>query len=138
MFAGDPPVLRRQHQAEAVARRPPAGAGRGRDRMGHAGQQQVPDQVGQREDAAGQGGGGQEIRQPVETEEEGAGADQLRVAAAEKAGSTDLDKVAAVLRSTEFDTVIGKIAFDQKGDVTTPAYVFYKWNDGKYAEVTTN
>lgn len=63
---------------------------------------------------------------------------QIFKQAAEKAGSTDLDKVAAVLRSTEFDTVIGKIAFDQKGDVTTPAYVFYKWNDGKYAEVTTN
>ena len=63
---------------------------------------------------------------------------QIFKQAAEKAGSTDLDKVTAALRSTEFDTVIGKIAFDQKGDVTTPAYVFYKWNDGKYAEVTTN
>jgi branched-chain amino acid transport system substrate-binding protein len=58
--------------------------------------------------------------------------------AVEKAGSKDLDKVTAAMRSTEFDTVMGKIAFDQKGDVTTPAYVFYKWNNGKYAEVTAN
>jgi branched-chain amino acid transport system substrate-binding protein len=58
--------------------------------------------------------------------------------AVEKAGSTDLDKVTAAMRSTEFDTVMGKIAFDQKGDVTTPAYVFYKWNNGKYAEVSPN
>ena len=56
----------------------------------------------------------------------------------EKAGSKDLVKVTAAMRCTEFDTVMGKIAFDQKGDVTTPAYVFYKWNNGKYAEVAPN
>ena len=30
------------------------------------------------------------------------------------------------------DTVLGKIGFDKKGDVTAPGYVFYVWKDGKY------
>jgi branched-chain amino acid transport system substrate-binding protein len=63
---------------------------------------------------------------------------QLYKAAVEKVGSTDLDKVAEQLRKGDYDTVIGKIGFDAKGDVTTPAYVFYKWDNGKYAEITTN
>jgi len=63
---------------------------------------------------------------------------QLYKQAVEKVGSTDLDKVAETLRKGDYDTVIGKIGFDTKGDVTTPAYVFYKWDNGKYAEITTN
>jgi len=63
---------------------------------------------------------------------------QVYKQAVEKVGSTDLDKVAAQMRKMDFDTVIGKLAFDSKGDVTTPAYVFYKWDNGKYAEITTN
>ncbi len=54
--------------------------------------------------------------------------------AAEKAGSTALDKLLPVLHSTEFDTVIGKIKFDQKGDVLGSNYVVYIWTDGKYME----
>jgi branched-chain amino acid transport system substrate-binding protein len=38
--------------------------------------------------------------------------------AAEAAGSLDLDAVTAVMHSRQFDTVLGKIGFDQKGDVT--------------------
>jgi branched-chain amino acid transport system substrate-binding protein len=52
--------------------------------------------------------------------------------AVEKAGVLDLDAVIKALRSHEFDTVLGKIGFDQKGDVTASAYVWYVWKDGKY------
>ncbi|MBI3446064.1 MAG: branched-chain amino acid ABC transporter substrate-binding protein [Magnetospirillum sp.] len=52
--------------------------------------------------------------------------------AAEKAKSTDWKKVAAVLKSEKFDTVLGKIGFDSKGDVAAPGYVMYVWKGGKY------
>jgi branched-chain amino acid transport system substrate-binding protein len=52
--------------------------------------------------------------------------------AAAKAGKTDSTAVSQVLKSARFDTVLGKIGFDAKGDVTAPGYVFYEWKDGKY------
>jgi branched-chain amino acid transport system substrate-binding protein len=52
--------------------------------------------------------------------------------AVEAAGSTDFDKVIGELNKGKFDTVIGELSFDDKGDVTLPGYVFYEWNDGKY------
>jgi branched-chain amino acid transport system substrate-binding protein len=52
--------------------------------------------------------------------------------AAQKAGSTDATKVESALRSGQFDTALGKIGYDAKGDVTAPGYVFYVWHDGKY------
>lgn len=52
--------------------------------------------------------------------------------AVEKAGSTDPKKVAKVLKSDKFDTVLGKIGFDKKGDVTAPGYVVYRWSKGNY------
>ena len=57
---------------------------------------------------------------------------QIFKAAVEKAKSTKLDDLAKTLRSTEFDTMLGKISFDAKGDVTSPAYRVYAWADGKY------
>ena len=60
------------------------------------------------------------------------GAIQAFAQAAEKAGSTDVDKLIKALRGNQFDTVLGKIGFDAKGDVTAPGYVFYEWKDGKY------
>lgn len=52
--------------------------------------------------------------------------------AAEKAGSTDTKKVAATLKANKFDTALGTIGFDAKGDITAPGYVVYVWHDGKY------
>jgi branched-chain amino acid transport system substrate-binding protein len=49
-----------------------------------------------------------------------------------KAGALDPSKVAASLRSHQFETVLGKIGFDKKGDVTSPAWVWYVWKQGKY------
>lgn len=60
------------------------------------------------------------------------GAIQVWVQAVKKVGSTDTNKLVAELRKSKFDTVLGKIGFDKKGDVTAPGYVFYEWQDGKY------
>jgi branched-chain amino acid transport system substrate-binding protein len=55
--------------------------------------------------------------------------------AAEQAGTTDLDAVVEALHGTQFDTVLGSISFDEKGDVQGSNYVVYKWEDGKYNEI---
>lgn len=60
------------------------------------------------------------------------GAIQAWAQAVEKAGTTDTAAVADVLRANQFETVLGEIGFDAKGDVTAPGYVFYVWKDGKY------
>ena len=52
--------------------------------------------------------------------------------AASAAGSTDYDAVVAALNDGSFDTVLGSLSFDDKGDVTLPGYVFYEWKDGTY------
>ena len=52
--------------------------------------------------------------------------------AAQKAGTIDGTKVAAALKANQFDTVLGKVGFDAKGDITAPGYVFYVWKNGKY------
>lgn len=61
---------------------------------------------------------------------------QVWAQAAAKANSFDTDKVAAQIHNNTFDTVIGKLTIDAKGDVKNPEYVWYVWNDGKYAERT--
>jgi branched-chain amino acid transport system substrate-binding protein len=61
---------------------------------------------------------------------------QVYAAAVEAAKSTDLEDVTAVLQSGRtFDTVIGPIKFDKKGDILNPAFVFYQWKGGSYAEL---
>jgi branched-chain amino acid transport system substrate-binding protein len=52
--------------------------------------------------------------------------------AAEKAKTTEWKKVSETLRANTFDTAIGKIGFDAKGDVLGPTYVMYVWKNGKY------
>lgn len=52
--------------------------------------------------------------------------------AAEQAGSTDWEAVADALKSGTFQTVLGEIAFDEKGDVSAPGFVVYAWHDGTY------
>jgi len=60
------------------------------------------------------------------------GAIQAWVQAVTKAGKTDTADVVKALRGNQFETVLGKIGFDGKGDVTAPGYVFYKWAKGTY------
>src|SRR5437016_693432 len=56
--------------------------------------------------------------------------------AAAKAGTTDPKKVAETIRAGSWDTVLGKIAYDKKGDITVIDYVVYKWDkNGNYAEL---
>nr|VFK64382.1 MAG: amino acid/amide ABC transporter substrate-binding protein, HAAT family (TC 3.A.1.4.-) [Candidatus Kentron sp. UNK]VFK71739.1 MAG: amino acid/amide ABC transporter substrate-binding protein, HAAT family (TC 3.A.1.4.-) [Candidatus Kentron sp. UNK] len=64
------------------------------------------------------------------------GSVQAFAQAAEYAGSTRIDDLIATLKSREFDTVLGKISFDEKGDVRAPGYVMYEWHDGQYDYVT--
>jgi branched-chain amino acid transport system substrate-binding protein len=60
---------------------------------------------------------------------------QIWAQAAAKAGTVDPKKVAATMHSGKWDTVLGPISFDKKGDITTIDYVFYTWKkDGTYAE----
>ncbi|MGZ0247366.1 MAG: branched-chain amino acid ABC transporter substrate-binding protein, partial [Alphaproteobacteria bacterium] len=60
------------------------------------------------------------------------GAIQAWVQAVTAAGSVELPKVIKALKAGEFQTVLGKIRFDAKGDVSAPGYVFYEWANGEY------
>ena len=53
--------------------------------------------------------------------------------AAAKAGSFDIAKVISALHSMRFDTVIGPVEFDEKGDIKHPGFVWYVWNATSYA-----
>lgn len=52
--------------------------------------------------------------------------------AMEQAKSTDAAKVAAVMKSQPFDTTLGRIEFDQKGDVKGSNYVIWTVKDGNF------
>jgi branched-chain amino acid transport system substrate-binding protein len=61
---------------------------------------------------------------------------QVFAAAVAAAKSTDLEDVTVVLQSgRSFDTVIGPIKFDKKGDIQNPSFVFYEWKGGSYSEM---
>ncbi len=53
--------------------------------------------------------------------------------AVEKAGSLKPQVVIASLRGTQFDTVLGPIDFDDKGDLTAQNWIWYVWAGGEYA-----
>ncbi len=57
---------------------------------------------------------------------------QVWAQAVEAAGKTDYDAVVGSLNGGNFKTVLGDLAFDSKGDVSLPGYVFYEWKAGKY------
>ena len=56
------------------------------------------------------------------------GAVQVWNQAVEAAGSLDISAVTLAMHSREFDTVLGRIGFDQKGDVTLQSPVVYVWH----------
>lgn len=63
---------------------------------------------------------------------------QVWADAAKKVGSTDAHKIADALHSGQtFQTVLGPLAFNKKGDITQAGYVFYVWKDGNYGELNT-
>ena len=55
--------------------------------------------------------------------------------AVEKAGSTDYNAVMKALRANKFDTPVGKIGFDEKGDAIGVGFSMYQVQNGKYVEV---
>lgn len=55
----------------------------------------------------------------------------LIVQAAEKARSLALQAVIAS-RENQFDTVLGRIGFGDKSDITTPSGTWYVWEGGEH------
>jgi branched-chain amino acid transport system substrate-binding protein len=60
------------------------------------------------------------------------GAVQTWAQAVEKAGSLEPQAVISSLHSHQFDTVLGRIDFDDKGDLTVQSWVWYVWRGGEY------
>jgi branched-chain amino acid transport system substrate-binding protein len=60
------------------------------------------------------------------------GAVQAWAAAVESAGSLDPAAVSGALHSHEFDTVLGRIRFDAKGDVLPAAFEWFVWTGGEF------
>ncbi len=61
---------------------------------------------------------------------------QVWAQAVAKVGTTDPKKVADAIKNSEWDTVLGKLAFDVKGDINAIDYVVYKFDEhGEYKEL---
>jgi len=61
---------------------------------------------------------------------------QVWTQAVKKANTTDPKKVMETIKAGAWDTVIGKLEFDAKGDIKQLDYVVYKWDaKGNYAEI---
>jgi branched-chain amino acid transport system substrate-binding protein len=56
--------------------------------------------------------------------------------AAEKAGTTEMSEMVKALNGNEFDTVVGKFKFNEKGDPNLPPYAVYRWTKGTYDQIT--
>ena len=57
---------------------------------------------------------------------------QVWAQAVERAGTLELAAVARTLRRGRFDTVLGHVAFDHKGDLRGSAWQWKAWTDGAY------
>ena len=57
---------------------------------------------------------------------------QLFEQAVTQAGGVERTKLEPVLRKGKFDTAIGTLEFDEKGDLKKPAFAIYKWTGGRY------
>jgi branched-chain amino acid transport system substrate-binding protein len=55
--------------------------------------------------------------------------------AIEQAGTLDLDAAIASLRNNQFDTVLGSVAFDEKGDIRSTGFSWFTWKAGEYVPV---
>lgn len=53
-------------------------------------------------------------------------------AAVERAGTDETSGVAEMLRRGRFDTVLGRVAFDDKGDLKGAGWAWHIWRDGDY------
>jgi branched-chain amino acid transport system substrate-binding protein len=61
---------------------------------------------------------------------------QVWAQAVEKVGSLELQAVIASLRNHQYDTILGRIDFDDRGDLTSQSpisnSIWYVWKGGKY------
>ena len=57
---------------------------------------------------------------------------QVWALAVREAGTLKATEVSKVLKSRKFDTVLGEISFDEKGDISNPGFVIYYFNKGKW------
>jgi branched-chain amino acid transport system substrate-binding protein len=61
---------------------------------------------------------------------------QVWAEAAKKAGTTDPQKVAAAMHGGPWETVLGPLSFDKKGDITSVGWAVYRWDkEGNYEEL---
>jgi branched-chain amino acid transport system substrate-binding protein len=61
---------------------------------------------------------------------------QVWTQAVAKAKTTDPKKVMETIKAGDWDTVLGKLSFDAKGDIKVIDYVVYKWDaKGNYTEI---
>ncbi len=61
---------------------------------------------------------------------------QAFATAAVATGGTDSARIAEWLRAgNRVNTVTGEVTFDAKGDLTAPKFAWFKWSDGRYAEI---
>jgi branched-chain amino acid transport system substrate-binding protein len=60
---------------------------------------------------------------------------QIFADAAGKAGSTDLERLERELHADTFQTVLGPITFDAKGDNARYEFRMYRWHDGRYEDI---
>jgi branched-chain amino acid transport system substrate-binding protein len=64
---------------------------------------------------------------------------QIWTQAATKAGTTDPKKVAETIRAGKWDTVLGSISYNKKGDINTIDWAIFKWDDkGGYDEISAD
>jgi branched-chain amino acid transport system substrate-binding protein len=56
---------------------------------------------------------------------------QIWSQAVERAGSLEAAAIADALRAHTFDSVLGEVTFDAKGDISNPGFVMYFFNKGK-------
>jgi branched-chain amino acid transport system substrate-binding protein len=64
---------------------------------------------------------------------------QIWAQAATKAGTTDPKKVAETIRAGKWNTVLGTISYDKKGDITAIDWTIFKWDKtGNYNELTAD
>src|SRR5262249_27695756 len=61
---------------------------------------------------------------------------ELFAEAARRAASIELSALIRKLRSGSFETVVGPVEFDAKGDNRNFQYHMYRWHDGKYIDIS--
>ncbi|MBE2242679.1 MAG: branched-chain amino acid ABC transporter substrate-binding protein [Burkholderiaceae bacterium] len=57
---------------------------------------------------------------------------QVYAQAVQKAGNLKYDDVQKALAGGSFNTVLGKVEFDAKGDPKKPGFIVYQWKGGQY------